>query len=229
MSWNAGFLHLGWSNTGHKYKLQRSGWRTALQKGIWGCWSSVGWIGVGSVPCQPRGQTTCGGASKAAQPAGQKRRLACYIPHWCGLTSTWVCSSGPHNSRMWKSLNASSILVSAVPLWGQLIFKKGCLESLQFHFTRTRIHDADQKAKLALHKTLKSVQSRIKWNDISTSYLQTNLKCRPVAVTADKKGKDTLLLTQALLQTLLKEVNNKIPFLCTWAWVIHLRPMITAH
>jgi len=30
-------LYMGQSNVRHKYKLEKSGWRAALQKGIWGC------------------------------------------------------------------------------------------------------------------------------------------------------------------------------------------------
>jgi len=50
-------LHLGWSNARHKYKLERSGCRAALQKGIWGCWSTAGSIQVSSVSWQTREQT----------------------------------------------------------------------------------------------------------------------------------------------------------------------------
>jgi len=35
---------------------ERSGWRAALQKGIWGCCMTSGSTGTSSVPRQPRGK-----------------------------------------------------------------------------------------------------------------------------------------------------------------------------
>lgn len=66
--------------------------------------------------------------------------------------------------------------------------KKAIWNHFSRHFARTCIREADPKN---LHFIIQSVQSRTEWNEISTSYLQTNLKRRPVAVTADKMEKDT--------------------------------------
>ena len=69
-------LPLGQSNAGHNISWERSGWRAALQKGIWGCWLTAGSREVSSVPWQPRGQTASWGASNTVQPAGQERCLS---------------------------------------------------------------------------------------------------------------------------------------------------------
>ncbi|KAK4828320.1 hypothetical protein QYF61_025332 [Mycteria americana] len=45
---------------------ERSGWRAALQKGVWGCWLTGGSTGVSSEAWQPRGQTASWGASNTA-------------------------------------------------------------------------------------------------------------------------------------------------------------------
>ena len=50
-------LHLDRAMWDTSTDWERSGWRAALQKGIWGGWLTAASIGVSSVPWQPRGQT----------------------------------------------------------------------------------------------------------------------------------------------------------------------------
>jgi len=65
-------LRLGQSNVSTSLNWERSGWRPALQKGIWDCWWTPGSTSLGSVPWQQRGQTASGNASNTASPASQK-------------------------------------------------------------------------------------------------------------------------------------------------------------
>ena len=113
MAWNwtrpnAEFCPWDGVTPGTSINWERSGWRAALQKGIWGCRSTADSIGASSVSWQPGGQTASWGASNTAEAAGEKRWLSCCLQGWCSLTLSTVCSSGPHNlRRMWRSLNAS--------------------------------------------------------------------------------------------------------------------------
>jgi len=56
-------LHLGQSNKRHEYKFGEEWLEVSPAEEIWGCWLTVGSMGVSNVPCQPRGQTASWSAS----------------------------------------------------------------------------------------------------------------------------------------------------------------------
>ena len=71
MAWNLTKINVkfcSWDRgtSGTRINWDKSGWRAALQKGIWEGWLTAGSMGVSSVPWQPRGQTPPWGASDTA-------------------------------------------------------------------------------------------------------------------------------------------------------------------
>lgn len=77
--------------------LVEMGRNKALKKGIWGFWSTAGWLWASRAPWQPKWQTAPWGASGTAlQPLeGRDQPALC----WHGFTSSTVCGFGCHSLR----------------------------------------------------------------------------------------------------------------------------------
>lgn len=85
---------------------ERSAWRAALQKGVWGCWLAEGSMWVSHVSWHPRSQTTSWGASNAASPACQKWWLS--LCGLIGVASPWLLYA-VLCPKIWEGYEVSSM------------------------------------------------------------------------------------------------------------------------